>query len=117
MRSYIISANYRDRSNVEARWLVRRADQSPEEAQAVSEVRAKGVIFCPSTGYEEGFGCTVVAFADEVEFEPSNAERVNLRFRGPGYNDFVDGNGKTHLEVAELYLGSDGSIQCVPMTE
>lgn len=113
-RKWIISANYRDRSSA-YKWLVRRSDQSPQEAKAFKSVRAKGVIFCPSTAYESGFGCSVVAFADEVVTEGPE-HTITLKFTGPdGGNNFVDGDGKVHEEVAELYLGEHGEITAVPL--
>lgn len=83
-----------------------------------STVHAKGVIFCPSTDYETGFGCTVVAYADEVMDEGSAPENaVKLRFTGPdGNNDFVDGNDKSYPELAELHLGANGEIMGVPLS-
>jgi hypothetical protein len=115
MRSWIISANYRDRSSP-YKWLVRRSDQQPQEAVAYKTVRAKGVIFCPSTAYESGFGCSVVAFAHEVVTEGPE-HTIKLKFTGPsGGNLFVDETGKAHEEVAELFLGNEGEITAVPMS-
>jgi hypothetical protein len=113
---WIISANYRDRSS-QYRWLVRRMDQSPQEAVAYETVHAKGIIFCPSTAYETGFGCSVVAYAHEVT--TSGPEKtVKLRFAGPeGNNKFVDEEGVAHEELAEMTLGADGSIVGVPVTK
>lgn len=117
MRAFVISANYRDRSSPN-KWLVRRSNEHPDLAVERSTVHAKGVIFCPSTDYETGFGCTVVAYADEVMDEGSAPENaVKLRFTGPGgNNDFVDGDGKSHEELAELHLGANGEIMGVPLS-
>jgi len=112
--TFVISANYRDRDS-DYRWLVRRSAQRPEDAKAFKTVRAKGVIFCPSTDYERGFGCTIVIYAHEVETEGEEPTKIKLRFRGPGYNDFVDETGKVHEQVAELFLGADGTMEAVPM--
>lgn len=117
MRAYVISANYRNRDSAN-KWLVRRSDEVPEMAVERSTVHAKGVIFCPSTDYEAGFGCTVVAYAHEVMEEGSAPENaVSLRFTGPrGDNDFVDESGKSYPELAELHLGANGEIKGVPLS-
>jgi len=117
MRSFVISANYRNRDSAN-KWLVRRSNEHPDLAVERSSVHAKGVIFCPSTDYETGFGCTVVAYADEVMEEGSAPENaVKLWFTGPrGDNDFVDEGGKSYPELAELHLGANGEIMGVPLS-
>lgn len=114
---YVISANYRDRNSVN-KWLVRRSSQHPDEAVERSTVHAKGVIFCPSTEFETGFGCTVVAYAEEVMDEGSAPENaIDLRFTGMlDGNNFVDASGKVHEQLAELHLGADGKIKGVPLS-
>lgn len=116
MRQFVISANYRDHSSPN-KWLVRRSNEHPDLAVERSTVHAKGVIFCPSTDYEMGFGCSVVAYAEEVMYEGSVPENtISLRFTGrSGNNDFVDGDGKTHKQLAELHLGANGEIMGVPL--
>ena len=45
---------------------------------------------------------------------PENA--IKLRFTGvDGNNDFVDGDGKSYPELAELHLGANGEIMGVPL--
>lgn len=62
---YVVSANYRDRAS-ENKWLVRRADEHPDKAVPCKEVRLKDVRFRDSNEYEEGFGCKLVAFCEDV---------------------------------------------------
>lgn len=107
MKKYVISANYRDR-NSPNKWLVRLATEHPDNAVERATVHAKGVIFCPSSDFETGFGCTVVAYADEIVEEGSAPENsIKLRFEKP---DFVDDNNKVYEELAEMHLAADGSI-------
>lgn len=114
---FVISANYRDRDSVN-KWLVRLSSEHPDKAVERSTVHAKGVIFCPSTEFETGFGCSVVAYAEEVMDEGSVPENaIDLRFTGHlGNNDFVDASGKVHEQLAELHLGADGKIKGVPLS-
>jgi hypothetical protein len=63
--SFVVSANYRDRSS-KYKWLVRREEDPIEKVVAFKEVRAEGVIFKPSSKLEEGFGCKLVAYCERV---------------------------------------------------
>lgn len=108
MKKYVISANYRDR-NSPNKWLVRLATEHPDKAVERATVHAKGVIFCPSSDFETGFGCTVVAYADEIVEEASDPENsINIKFVKP---DFVDDDGNVHVELAEMHLAADGTIK------
>ena len=112
MRNWIISANWRDGRRATNKWLVRRSDQSPQEAVACSTVHAKGVIFCPATEYETGFGCSIVGFANEVLPEsgsiPEGSTPIKFNF-----NKFINGDGQEVPEVNELFLSADWSMYAV----
>jgi len=62
----IVSANYRDRRSSNP-WLIREESQHPSEAVECKAVIATDVAFCPSSSFEEGFGCSTVAFCDTAE--------------------------------------------------
>ena len=109
---YIVSANYRDRKS-SLRWLIRDAGQKPDEAQAVSAIFATGVIFCPASDYEVGFGCSTVAhcrFAVEGRGERvTDATRIHFDGYG-GFYTVVNGQNQYVDGVAQLELRADGSI-------
>lgn len=64
---YTISANYLDRSSP-FRWLVRREDQTPQEAIACKRVVAVNVSFKSASHVESALGCSEVAV---TETEPT----------------------------------------------
>lgn len=113
--SHIVSANYRDRSSAN-RWLLRKWGQPPEKATAHQAIVASGVVFCPSTAFESGFGCSTVAYCehaagfDESQALPEGA--VRLRFVGDSF--YVNGDGSRHVEkCAQLILMSDGAMYAI----
>lgn len=110
MAKKIISANYRNRNSA-YKWLIREEGQSPEEARACKRVTATNVKFQRSDDYEAGFGCKVVAVADEAEghdYEVTRNEQGSaLRFNGVHFEDHK-GNAIQALE--DLTLNDDGTI-------
>lgn len=71
--NFIVSANYRDRSSP-LRWLLRSGGSEPVEASPFTALVANGVEFCPSSDYEEGFGCSIVAYCDGAQGFADNAD-------------------------------------------
>lgn len=72
---YVITPNYKDRSNLEKPWLVRHHNEPLASTIAVSSVAAKGLLFQQS-GEEAGFGCSVIALANEIELEPVTEQEI-----------------------------------------
>jgi hypothetical protein len=119
MMKYVISANYRDKDSP-FKWLVREEGVAPENAVPHKIVRAKGVIFCPSSTYETGFGCSVVAFAEELMDEASAVpdEAVQLTFVNAGRRSyFEDINCTRHEKLAEMYLDENGIVKGIPIPQ
>lgn len=107
--AYVISANYRDRSS-KYRWLIRELGQDPSAALACKSVKAKGVRFADSDKIEEGFGCKIVAIAEEAEgydFEPLEPVGMPLRFDGAYFRDPED---KKVESCENLDLSESGAI-------
>lgn len=109
MKKWIISANYRDR-NSPYRWLVRARDERPEAAVAYKSVRAKGVEFARSSEFEAGFGCTIVAQADEFVAEGPEPRGHRLRF---DFDQFLNQAGNPVRSAGELHLDADGTMTAV----
>jgi hypothetical protein len=110
----IVSANYHDR-NSDHRWLIRDADQDPEQAVAVKSVIATDVAFCQSTSYEAGFGCSIVAQCQTAE-EAENPEQIGERLRF----DFDAFYTKDRVRVPtchQLLLKEDGSMWAIIKAE
>lgn len=108
--SYVVSANYRDRSSV-FRWLVRKADEPIEKAIACKRVKASGVQFRPSNKSEQGFGCARVAFAESVEIIDQEKKTIEVIF--DGLFDFigkVTGTRLTDRTFKALELTENGQI-------
>lgn len=61
---YIIAANYLDRTSP-LKWLVRREDQTSQEAIACLTVKANNVTFEESSGPERALGCVSIAVTYE----------------------------------------------------
>lgn len=61
---YIIAANYLDRASP-LKWLVRREDQTPQEALACVTVKANNVTFEQASGPERALGCVSIAVTNE----------------------------------------------------
>lgn len=61
---YIIAANYLDRTSP-LKWLVRREDQTPQEALACLTVKANNVTFELASGPERALGCVSIAVTEE----------------------------------------------------
>ncbi len=104
----IVSANYLDRKS-KKRWLVRDEKDDPQDAEAHQEVVLTGVRFGRAPIYEQGFGCSIVAFAETAtptKGKP-NRDEVRLTF---DWNRFVDGNGNTVATCDSLRLTSDGKM-------
>lgn len=108
--NYVISANYRDRSSPN-KWLVRLANEHPSKAVERSTVHAKGVTFGVSSDYEDGFGCSAVAYAEELMDEAVVPEgTINLRF-DTFHNEFVDEFEKSYENLIEIHLNAHGKIK------
>jgi hypothetical protein len=104
---YIVSANYRNRY-AKSRWLVRKVGQKPEEALEYKSVAAKGVTFRDSDAYEQGFGCSTVAYCESAVGDTKGfTDGQRLRF---DRYMFIDPNGNYVEKVAELALHPDGSM-------
>jgi hypothetical protein len=106
---FVISANYFDRDSA-FRWLVRRAGDSTGKTVAVRSVAAKGVRFAGSDIDERGFGCMVVAMAEECEFlgieDVADGRRIVF-----ATDRFVDhDSGVSVAKCERLRLNSDGKI-------
>lgn|SRR3989338_1187323 len=106
----IVSANYRDRK-AKKRWLVREEDEPPSKAKAFESVYATGVTFRASSAYEDGFGCTIVAYCETAEGDgkvPAEVQGFRLHFYVQWFK-----NART-LEVVrtcdELVLKADGAM-------
>lgn len=103
--SYVISGNYRDR-NSKYRWLIRNSDEPIGKARACKRLIAQKVRFSGSQE-EIGFGCSVVAIAEEAHAEEFEPRHANLSFNGA---DFIDEDGQKISEVETLELHEDGKI-------
>lgn len=88
--------------------LCERVGESPKASRPVRKLKARGVTFSRSSDYETGFGCKIVALAEEVE--EVEVAPVPLRF---DHDKFLDNRGTALETVDELLLGDDGSIQAV----
>lgn len=107
----IISANYRNRSSAFP-WLIRNHGQDPREAVAVKSIEAKGVKLVKSSEYEEGFGCRMVAVAEEATFEGAEQQQsVDLYFSGDSLHE--KGTDQPRREFETLTLGADRSMRGV----
>lgn len=108
--TYIVSANYLDRSDKEHPWLIRKPDQTVEQATRVSSLTATNVRFADSGELENGFGCTIVAAAESVNMDsvPTHPVGQSLRFAG---NKFIaKATGERVDSVDTLVLSADGKI-------
>lgn len=107
MSKYVVSANYLDRDS-ELKWLVRREDEPVEKAVPHKSVLCRGVKFQMSSAGERGFGCRVVAIANDVELDVESLPGVErLQFAA---FDFRDANGVIVESVEELSLMPDGAV-------
>lgn len=116
----IVSANYFDRDSA-LRWLVRDASQRPSERNAVSAVVATGVAFCPSSDYEQGFGCAVIAQCETAEVRDVTGEDLvgaeRLGFQPWGLEFHVKSSNQ-HVDVVDkLILLPDGTMYGVLAVE
>ncbi len=124
----IVSANYRNRAS-EFRWLLRDENQHPSKAVEYKQIDAIGVAFCPSTDFEDGFGCSTVAYCLEATGTnqvsppaPDDSVRLSFaRFGGFFYETPKDGQQVDEFDddleavpaVKTLRLNSDGSMYAV----
>lgn len=117
---HVISRNYFNRDD-SAKWLVREPTTPARLAAAVGAVLALNVIFVSSNSFESGFGCSVVAVADEADWAsggwdhqhfkgivPRDAERIT--FDG---HVFRDPDQSTVLACDKLFLLPDGGMWAV----
>lgn len=113
MRGFVVSANYFERNSV-FRWLIRRADEHPTEAIGCRRVDLRDVAFCPSSAYEDGFGCKVIAEASDAKpMRHAIAEESRESWRALEFsaNRFVLIGTSIGIDGAErLRLLSDGTI-------
>lgn len=110
----IVSGNWRDGRRGDTPWLLRDADQHPDQGKAVSTVYATGVIFCPSSRHENGFGCTIVGLCKTAVDEiPDGVMKraVPLTFSRHRYG-FLSEDRLVSV-CAELILQADGKIFAV----
>ena len=115
MSRKIVSANFNDRESP-YRWLIRNVGEHPTEAVAYMSVVLTNAIFCESTAFESGFGCSIVAYCEDavgsnedVDAAKKEACPTILEFNG---NSFY--NAEKSLMVQEcktLILNTDGSMQ------
>lgn len=120
MRSnFIISRNYRDPSSP-YKWLVRKVEEATEDAKAYKTVKAIGVVFADSNKVELGFGCKLVAHANQVELgevQPPPLREIDLHFNGGTFLDqnyFYSTSPNTPSKiqgVEELELTEDGGMK------
>lgn len=110
----IVSANYRDRSHID-HWLLRGFKEKPEKAVAYRAVTAKGIVFCSSTQFESGFGCSVVGWCESAVGHtkdpalPKNA--VRIKFSGSSF--YRADSNEDVPRCDRLILLSDGSMYAV----
>jgi hypothetical protein len=107
--SWVVSANYLDRDNGGRRWLARRSNVPMAEIERDGRptVYARDVEFHESSTYETGFGCMLVAFAEELLTEPRIVELERLTFI---FSGFVTASGNYVWKCEYLELRADGSI-------
>lgn len=107
---YIISRNYRDRASP-YKWLIRRSGEEPGAARACKRVEARGVRFRESDYEELGFGCAIVAEAEDAvahDFEPlETAVGMPLHFDG---DQMQTATGRPVTVCDELTLTDAGII-------
>ena len=132
---FVVSANYRDRNSA-YKWLVRRAEDPIESAVAVESLELRGVQFRESNKAEQGFGCSTVAFCEEVylygvytntdgprplwlDYKPTaienallHADSESLAFNGLNICRAIPLKG-----VSQLSLSSAGTMNAVGLTE
>lgn len=117
----IVSANYMERDDVTHRWLVRDEGMPFESAQRLACLAARGVRFVESKDGESGFGCQVVAVAEEVLPLSSEANleewlegKVRLEFSFDSFYEYGKKRGYPAVEgVRELYLLENGRMYAV----
>lgn len=116
MSKYVVSANYIARDSKEYRWLCR-----PSNSTRIQDLYGHGSLALHDVKFETstvevGFGCSMVAVAENVNSHPRLApEYKKLKFNG-AY--FVD--AETDKEVKEckkLALFEDGSMYYLPVPE
>lgn len=108
----IISRNYREPMNVDERWLYRQDVSSVSSAVPATAIRA-GAFKFKSSGEEVGWGCSLVAFAEQMEPIP-DTEPPGDGWK-PIYWDwsmqlFVDDDRREVIGGAGLLLRKDGSV-------
>jgi len=111
-QNYIVSANYLDRGSPN-KWLARAAGVEPEKAQPHKELRLTNVTFGASSASERGFGCSVVAKCEAVEYDPApkamNTKGMHeLRFSWDRFCDLVSGKEVTSSPL--IILDSTGRV-------
>jgi hypothetical protein len=96
---YIVSENYLDRESAYP-WLIRREDESINEARACKAVSMSDVKFVASKE-EVGFGCAVVASCGKAvgKFFEDQKDLERIRFSG---NAFYRKGGGDEIESASL---------------
>ncbi len=107
----IVSANYHDRKSATP-WLVRDESEHPDKARAFKSVVATGISFRPSSVFEQGFGCSMVAYCETVtgsNEQPSMPRSDLTRLRFGGFS-FQNEAGEEVERCAKLYLQPDGSM-------
>ncbi len=115
MSKFIVTANYKDRQSPEM-WLVRKADESIDNAVPCKRVRMCGVRFETSSIAEAGFGCFTVAVCDSAEVVPDDAPVVlgerPLVFDGA---KFTTARGTYVGQAREMQLHANGAIDATLM--
>lgn len=114
MTNQIVSANYLDRHS-NFKWLLRGQNEIPQYAHPFKTVKATGVKFKRSTHWEEGFGCTRVAFCESAEGsndpmdKSKTSKLIKLHFDGD-YSFINESTNEPVDEAQVLYLDENGNI-------
>lgn len=114
-QTFVLSANYLDR-NSPNKWLLRESSQKAKEATEWLAVIATDVIFRQSTQYEQGFGCSRVAYCKGIQSKigtgtielPKNA--VRLKF---GTLHFIGPNDNVVESCKQLFCNHKGEVYAV----
>lgn len=117
-----VSANYRDRSDKNNRWLFRPEGSLITEYQTCPQLVCTNVKFKTTRGRDSdydhdgelGFGCQVVAVADSIapSFEGVPEVAVRLKFNEK-YGNFYTDNVPRVNSCNQLYLLPDGAMWAV----
>lgn len=120
---FVVSANFRNRANP-CKWLFRMECDGVDTYRPASRIVAKDVMFERSGQIEKGYGCNIVAKAQDIQVSEMRYERESLDFKALGYRrlkfngmyDFLDDESKEVVKcVKEMVLSPDGSMHYLPL--